>query len=358
MSYSLALGPFEQTWRGPQRLVLTVESERVADCEYRGGYNERGCAERMARLSLAGALELAGRVCGTCSNAHRLAFCQAVESLAGIQVADRAVALRTLAAELERIASHLNTVRQMMEVLGLAIQTQELLALQVRARDGMKLLAGAPALPDLCVLGGVAGDLESDAQGDLVEMLRELNRKLYRMIDTLIDRRALLASTADIGVLSREAAESFGVRGPLARASGVSTDTRLDQPYAWYEKLDCQLVAQEGGDVYARMVVLLLEAFESVKIAEQILGDLPVGDWAGVELHDLPAGEATAAVESPRGRLTYTLQSDGRRLTAVQIDAPRQIDRLLARTLLIGTHVDDIPLLMLSLDVCPACSEA
>jgi len=357
MSYSLALGPFEQTWRGPQRLILTVAAERVADCDYRGGYNERGCTERMARLSLGRALELVGRVCGTCSHAHRMAFCQAVETMAGLAVPERAATLRALAAELERAASHLATLREIMHILGLPPQAAALLALQGQARNAMRLVSGAAALPDLCVPGGVARDLADDARPELAELLGELNQQLYTFIDGLIDRRALLGSTAEVGVLSREAAESFGVVGPLARASGLAVDTRLDQPYGWYATSDCHVVVQEGGDVYARLVVLALEAFESVKLAEQALSALPVGPWQGTALNDQLASEASAAVESPHGRLAYTLQSDGRRLVGAQIDAPRHIDRLLARTLLIGAQVDDVPLIMLSLDVCPACSE-
>lgn len=357
MTYSLALGPFEQTWRGPQRLVLSVKGDLVADCEYRDGYNGRGCAERLARLSLQGALELVGRVCGTCSHAHRLAFCQAVESLAGMEVPERALALRTLVAELERVASHLGTLRQMMDLLALPAQRTALLRLHEQVRDAMRLVSGAAALPDICVPGGVARDMAESARGELTTLLADVNQRLYHLIDTIIDRRALLARTADVGVLSRDAAEAFGVRGPLARSSGIERDVRIDQPYGFYPRIDCRRVVQEGGDVYARMVVLLLEGFESVKLAEQVVIALPSGPWQGTTLNHTLAGEGSAAVESPRGRLEYTLHTDGRHLTSAQIDAPRQIDRLLARTFLIGAQVDDVPLIMLSLDVCPACSE-
>lgn len=357
MSYSLALGPSEQTWRGPQRLIVTVERERVADCDYRGEHNEYGYAERLTRLSLGDALELVGRICGTCSYAHRLGFCLAVESLAGMTVPERASALRTLVAELERATSHLDTLRQLMDILVLPAQSQTLLGLQQQAREAMRLATGAAELPDLFVPGGVARDLADDVRAGLVEMLRELNQQLYRLVDNMIDRRALLARTADVGVLSREAAQSFGVRGPLARASGIGSDTRRDEPYGFYPSIDCHVLTQEGGDVYARLVVLSLEAFESIKMAEQVLVALPAGPWQGTSLSKTLASEGSAAVESPRGRLVYRLESDGRHLTSAQIDAPRQIDRLLARTLLIGAQVDDLPLIMLSLDVCPACSE-
>src|SRR5579859_5691319 len=77
VSYSLALDPFYPAWRGPQRLLLRLDGERIIDIEYRDEYNERGCAERLTRLDLPQALHLVTRICGTCSCAHSLAFCQA-----------------------------------------------------------------------------------------------------------------------------------------------------------------------------------------------------------------------------------------------------------------------------------------
>jgi len=106
VSYSLALGPFHPAWRGPQRFVFKLDGERVADIEYIAGFNERGCAERLSRLALPQAFHLVTRICGTCSFAHSLAFCQALEQLCTIPVSDRASMLRCVAAELERIASH------------------------------------------------------------------------------------------------------------------------------------------------------------------------------------------------------------------------------------------------------------
>jgi ech hydrogenase subunit E len=107
VSYSLALGPFHPALRGPQRFVLQLSGERIADIEYYDGFNERGCAERLPRLDLPQALQLVTRICGACSFAHSLAFCQALEQLCTVVVAERPALLRCVAAELERIASHL-----------------------------------------------------------------------------------------------------------------------------------------------------------------------------------------------------------------------------------------------------------
>lgn len=357
MSYSLALGPTYIGWRGPQRIVLTIDGEHVVDLDYRDGFNERGCAERLTRLDLPQALHLVTRICGTCSFAHSLAFCQALEQLCGLAVADRAAYLRSTVAELERLASHLWGATGLLDALGMEPQAHTLSGLREVALQMLQAASGARIIPDLCVPGGLRHDLAA-ANREIIQLgLPRMNRALYRVIDRLIDNRTLLARTVEVGVLPRPAAEQFGVRGPLARASGIARDARLDQPYAAYSHLNCRMVTQEGGDVYARLVVLVLEALESAKLAEQALRTLPDGDWRGEVPPEISPGQSSATVEGPHGLLRYSIESDGRRLTQVRIETPRQLDRLLARTLLVGALPDNIVPIVASCDVCTACAE-
>lgn len=357
MSYTLALGPFTPYWRSPFRLVLKVEDERVVDVEYRGGYNERGCAERLPQLGLEQALHLVSRISGSSSHAHVLAFCQALEALNGIEVPERAQYLRCVAAEIERAASHLATLQTLLEVLGLQPRVQTVLSIRARLREGLLLLSQQPGLPHVCLPGGVRHDVEDVQHTWLLALLEKLSSSLFDLIDQTIDERGLLARTFGVGALAAGVVEQFGLRGPLARSAGVETDTRLDQPYAAYDRLMVRRVVQKGGDVHSRLVLLLLEAFESLKIAMQALQDLPAGDCLGALPEEFAAGTASVGVEGPRGLLSYTLHSDGYRLLKVTIDAPRQIDRLLARTLFVGALVDDVVLIALSTDICTACAE-
>jgi Ni,Fe-hydrogenase III large subunit len=357
VSYSLALGPFHPAWRGPQRFVLRLSGERIADIEYYDDFNERGCAERLPRLDLPQALQLVTRVCGACSFAHSLAFCQALEQLCDIAVSERAMLLRCAAAELERLGSHLQAAATVFRALGMDPRADTLDSLCQQAREGLHLMGGARVIPDICLPGGLRRDLPARAREDLLVMLPKLNRALYRFIDRTIDHRALLARTIEVGALPRSAAEQFGVRGPLARASGIARDTRADHPYAGYARLDFRPIIQEGGDVYARLLLLLLEAYESVKLAEQALEQLPEGLAQGALPEDLPAGQGSGVAEGPRGMIRYVIESDGRRITSARIDAPRQIDRLLARTLLSGALIDNAVAIVASTDHCTACAE-
>jgi Ni,Fe-hydrogenase III large subunit len=357
VTYSLALGPFHPFWRGPQRFDLKLTGERIADIEYHDELNERGCAERLPRLDLPQALHLVTRICGTCSFAHSLAFCQAIEQLCALDVSERVVTLRTVAAELERIASHTRAAATVLRALGMDMYADELDAPRELALQSLQALSGARVIPDLCLPGGLRRDMAPREREALLVALPKLNRGLYRIADRLIDHRALLARTIEVGALPRAAAEQFGVRGPLARASGIPRDTRSDSPYAGYAALEFKPITQDGGDVYARLILLLLEAYESVKLIEQAVKDLPSGEWRGELPAELPAGQGTGAAEGPRGMIRYSIESDGRRITRARIDAPRQIDRLLARTLLSGALIDNAVAIIASIDTCTACAE-
>lgn len=357
MSYSIALGPFHPAWHGPQRFMLRIDGERIADLEYRDGYNERGIAERLLRLDLPQALHLVSRICGTCSFAHSLAFCQAIEAMCAIDVPERAAMLRCIVAEFERLGSHLFAAAAVLDSVGLEPTARALRDLREQALTLQKRLAGARVAPELCIPGGVRRSPGVAERQEMSTTLAALNQTLYRQISRIIDRRALLARMVDVGSLPKTAAEQYGVRGPLARASGIGRDVRADSPYAAYATMPFRLITQEGGDVYARLLVLLLEAFESVKLAEHGLQQLPNGEWQGAFPITLPRGQKSAAVEAPRGMLRYTVESDGQRLTQVRIDAPRQLDRLLARTLLAGALLDNAVPIIASCDPCPACTE-
>jgi Ni,Fe-hydrogenase III large subunit len=357
VTYTLALGPFHPILHGPQRFLLRIGDERIADIEYQNDLNERGCAARMARLDLEGALQLACRICGECSFAHALAFCSAIEQLCVIDAPRRAQQLRVAAAELERAASHLRGAAQTLDALGMAPNAERLLAVRESVLQLYEKWSGAPIAPDLCRPGGMSRDLASADREELLVALPGIGRNLYRAIDRLIDNRALLLRTLDIGGLPKAAAEQLGVRGPLARAAGIARDARSDHRYGLYGELEFATITQEGGDVYARLVVLLLEAYESIKLIEQALRDLADTPCLGSFPRELRSGAASAAVEGPRGMIRYTIESDGERLKSVRIDTPRQFDRLLVRTFLSGALVDNAAPIIASAYACVACAE-
>lgn len=358
MSYLLPLGPFDQTWRGPQRIVLRADGERISDVEHHAGFHHRGCAERLRRLPLQHCYPLVNRVCGVHSHHHALAWTLALEALAGVDVPPRAEILRVLVAEAERIASHLHDAARVVAALGLDTVFHELLHLRELGLQAGQTLTGHRLVHDFLRPGGVQHDLHADERVALQALLTTIAADLRALIPRLLRRRALLRRTLGVGVLRPELLEPIGVRGWIARASGLDRDLRRDLPYGAYQWERPAVVVQTAGDLHARLLTLLAEAYESAEFSRHLLVDLPAGRWRGDLLDSVPAGAVEVSVEAPSGVLTYRLVSDGVRLDQVSIDMAQKLDRILLRAALAGRLVDDGTLIVASTGPCTACAEA
>lgn len=357
MSYLLPLGPFHPALRTPQRIVLRAEGDTILDIEHRNGYNSRGIAERVRRADLVRSYTLINRICGVHSHHHALAWTMALEELAGIDVPKRAQVLRTIAAELERAASHLQTTAIVFELLGLGQVQRQLVALREWILAAMQHLTGHRMVVDFARPGGVQVDLTAEERAAMLRLIKRPSDVLYRLIDRTIQRRAFTRRVVGIGALGQAAAENLGVAGPLGRASGMQRDLRVDVPYAAYADVKPAQVTQTAGDTYARIMLLLLEAYDSLQLVLKLLEALPRGNWQGQPLEALPRGRSVAEVEAPASPLRYTLESDGTRLTTIQIEALGAPRRLTLRALLAGQLVENAALIIASANACTACAE-
>lgn len=352
MRYTLAITPNAPAWFSPHRLLLTVEGEVVADVEYRPEAGGAALLQRLNSQPPGAAVHLLGRTCPTCGVAHALALCLAIEALAAVEPPPRAAAARLVAAELERAASHLAALQACFNALGLTPTAAALgdLHRDVRAAC-VAATADVPAL--ILAPGGLAADLTDPSHLHAQVVL--LRRRLFQLADRLIDRRRLVMRTVEVGALTAAAAAQFGLRGPLGRSAGLRDDVRIERPYAAYATFAPDLVVQEGGDVYARLVVMLLEALEALKLVDLALAELPDGPWAVAVAPELPPGEAIGSVEAPRGAFHCRVVADGRRLAITALEPAPQLGRLLARTLLAQAELDDTALIALSTDPCSGC---
>jgi NADH-quinone oxidoreductase subunit D len=161
--------------------------------------------------------------------------------------------------------------------------------------------------------GGVADDLTEE----MLEYARELVRSLLPVIDEterlLTTNEILLARTRGVGILPRERAVSYGVTGPMLRASGVQYDVRRAEPYSVYDRFDFEVPVLSEGDTYARYLVRIAEMRESLRILEQALDQISPGEHRSKTKRTLrpPVGEAYARIEGPKGELGFYLVSDG-----------------------------------------------
>jgi ech hydrogenase subunit E len=162
-----------------------------------------------------------------------------------------------------------------------------------------------------------------------------------------------------VGILTREEAIDFGVVGPVARASGLATDTRADRPYLAYDELGFRIVTDPAGDVRARIVVRALEVLESVRLIEEALKRIPEGPIGIPTLYPfIPPGEAAARCEGPRGEVFYYLASDGSDTpTRVKIRTPTFVNIPAVRPMSRGQDLADMPLIQAALDPCYSCTD-
>lgn len=357
MSYLLPLGPFHPALRSPQRIVLRADGDIIQDIEHRDGYSTRNIADRIRRFDLARSYTLINRICGVHSHHHALAWTMALEALAGLSVPPRALVLRTVAAELERAASHLQTTAVVFELLGLGQVQRQLFALREWVLAAMQHLTGHRLVVDFARPGGIQVDLTDEERAAMLRLVRKPAAMLYRLIDRTITRRAFTRRVVGVGTLLQPAAETLGVSGPVGRASGIKRDLRTDAPYASYAEVKVAQVTQTGGDTYARIMLLLLETFDSLQLVQRLLEQLPAGAWQGQVVEALPPGTSSVTVEAPAGPIRHTLVSDGTRLTTLQLEALGAPHRLVLRALLAGQLVENAAVIVASVGACMTCTE-
>jgi NADH-quinone oxidoreductase subunit D len=173
----------------------------------------------------------------------------------------------------------------------------------------------------------------------------------------VLDDPVLHARLKGVGVLRKEDAIKYAVAGPTARGSGVDIDVRRDDPYAAYAALDWKVITQPEGDVFAKVVVRLLETFESVKIIRQALKELPGGPIS-VEVKEIPPGEAVGRAEAPRGETFHYVRSDGgNRPIRHKARAPSFVNVPSFRASCIGQNIADVTITLAAVDPCYSCTE-
>jgi len=306
-AFSMPIGPVFSDFAEAAHFVLETVGEDVIRTIPRFFYKYRGVEKIAEGQPADGALLLAERFSGTAALAHGLAFCQAVETICGIAVPQRALTLRSMLAELERLRHHAGTIAAICNSTALAVANaqaalveEELLRLSAETVRHRYLFGAV-------VPGGLALDL-SDAQcrrlaagaEDAAGKLREL-RRMLTFSSSFLDR------LEEVGFVSREAALAYGVVGPIARASGVARDMRRLFPYAAYAGADFVVPVEEGGDGYARLRVFFAEAEQSAALIRQFAADLPPGPVVapGFEWRE---GATLAAVEAPSGAAFHWLR--------------------------------------------------
>jgi len=254
-------------------------------------------------------LLLAERFAATTAFAHGLAYCQAVESICGVNLPPRAKTLRVFLAELERLRQHAGAIQEICESTALAVANahagiceEELLRISCE-------LTGHRYLFGLLALGGLQCDLSDDACRKALEKSQTVLAKLNELEKRLRVSSSFLDRLEEVGIVPERTAMVYGLLGPIARASGVVRDLRRAQPYLGYENFQFDVPGEQEGDGYARLRILFAETRQSVRIMEQAVAALQSGSVR--EPFQLRAGAALGWVEAPRGGAFHWVRLDG-----------------------------------------------
>ena len=359
MSYKIPMGPYHPALEEPYKLDLICEGETVCDAKLHIGFNFRGIEHLAETRNYIQVIALMERVCGICSNVHTLTLCQAMEGLTGLTPPPRALYIRTIMAELERLHSHVLWAGIAAKLMGFKTMFMTCFEIREKVMDVLQAISGNRVNYAMNRIGGVNRDIDDPLA--VLGMIEALEREVVRtVIPIFTTSTTAISRCAGIGVLTREKALSCGVVGPTARASGLPQDLRRAAPYAAYAEMEFDVPVQDGGDVKARLLVRALEIMESCKILRQALTKMPPGELStGDAKIAFSTGTATSRVEAPRGEVMYSVswKESARNPSRVHVRTPTFANMPAIRWMVMGARLADTPLIQASIDPCYSCTD-
>jgi membrane-bound hydrogenase subunit alpha len=352
------LGPQHPALKEPGSFMLSLRGEQVTDMGIRLGYNHRGMEKACEERSYINDLYLLERICGICSHSHSTAFISAVEEIAGIEVPRRALYLRSLVGELERVHSHL----LWLGVAGHEIGFDTLLMYSWRDRelvmDELADLTGNRVNYGFNTIGGVRRDISDQQKTDILEATDALEERTKYYVELATTELTLAARLQNVGRVSKADALRLGITGPTARASGIKRDIRKDDPYCAYGELDFEVVTAETGDVFGRTVVRVGELMQSYRLIRQIIKQLPDGPIATKAPRKIPKGQALARYEAPRGEDVHFVRANGTdKPDRVKVRAPTLINMQAVSLMMKDGYLADMPITVAAIDPCFSCTD-
>lgn len=351
------IGPYHPLQEEPEFFTLTVEGERVVDIDVQLGYNHRGIEKLSESKTFDQTIFLVERICGICSTSHPFACVRAIEDIIPVEVPERAKYIRTIIAEGERIHSHLLWLGLAGHFLGYNTVYMWAWKLREEILDVMEILSGNRNNYAMFKPGGVRRDIKSEDIPGIIKKIDSIVPTLEMLKKAVTDDPVLHARTKGIGVLTKKQAINYCALGPTARASGVARDVRKDSPYGAYDKLDWKMIVASNGDVFDKVVVRVLETFESIKIIKHCLQNLPEGE-IDLNLKNIPAGEGIGHIEAPRGECFHYVRSDGtNRPVRHKVRAPTFMNLPTYKATVIGETISDATIILAAIDPCYCCTE-
>ena len=313
--YEIPVGPIHAGIIEPGHFRFSVAGEEIIHLEARLGFVHKGSEKLFEVFPLDQQIRLSEKISGDSSFSHSLAFCQAVEHLADVIPPKRALYLRAIYAELERLANHCGDIGAIMVDTGFNFGGSHGARLREVLMQINERLTGSRFLRGVNTIGGVNKDIESKEIVLLFNDLTDIEKDFTEIIEIAETNASLFNRLKNTGILTYEMAKNHGVRGVAAKAVEIKSDTRLDFPYAGYDELKLEQVETErNGDVHSRFRVRVKEVYASITLIQNALQDLPKGpiNNGASDIKLRKNSLSVSMVEGWRGEIVYFITTNSK----------------------------------------------
>lgn len=357
--FEVPVGPIHAGIIEPGHFRFSQAGESMLQLDAKLFFTHRGIEKALEGKTVDEALPIIERICGACSVANTLSFCQAVEKLSASKVPYRAWLIRTLALEMERLYNHVGDTGNICAGVGFS----PIISMGARLKEYLQqlneLIAGNRFLRGLIIPGGVAMDVEEKQLEEISDVLKEVEKVYADMVHIMWEQANFINRIRTTGIVRENTAFDLAMVGIGARASGIVRDSRRDMGFGIYDELDFDIVTETSGDVEARIKVRIGEVRESLKLVRQLISKLRrnAETELAVDLGELRTLEGSWGIsESPRGDNIHWLM----------LDENGRIDRSFIRSAsypnwpaltvaVQGDIIPDFPLINKSFELCYAC---
>lgn len=348
------MGPQHPSTHGVLRVILKLDGETVTDVDCDIGYLHRGTEKIGENITYTMFIPYTDRLDYIAAPSSNLAWVQTIESLFDWEIPPRALFIRSMVAELSRIASHLLWLAT--HALDIGAMTVFLWCFREREMvlDLFERAFGARLTVNAFRLGGLYQDVPQEFLDETRAFVDIFPSRVDDYETLLTENRIWLQRTQGVGVISAEDAMDLALTGPILRSTGVQWDLRRAKPYAAYPYLDFVVPVGENGDVYDRYLVRIEEMRQSARIIDQCLDMLPGGPVSCKTPRTIkpPAGEVYHSIENPKGEFGFYLVSDGTETPyRVRIRPPSFINLAGLKKLAVGGLLADVIAIIGSIDI-------
>ena len=350
------IGPQHPSTHGVFRLRVTFDGEEILEVEPIFGYLHRGTEKLAEERNYTQIVTLTDRLDYVSSMINNQAYCLAVEELLGVEVPQRAKYLRTLTAELQRVASHLMGIGFFLQDLG-TLGTPLMYGFRSREKilDLFEMLCGARITLSYMRPGGVFFDAPDDFWPALDQFLEDFDIEFAELERLILENEIVMVRTRGVSVLPLDLAINASVSGPTLRASGSDWDWRKKAPYDAYDRMDFEVPTATGGDNYDRFWVRMQEIRQSIRIVRQCVEQIEPGATRAevpLILRPKPGTESYGRVEASKGELAFYVVSDGGiGPYRMKVRSPSLINLTVTEHLLVGWKLSDMIVTLGSLDI-------